>query len=51
MLPPHYAELGLGLSAVQHDRERREKEKERIENERRSCCSIELCLTGRAQEV
>lgn len=29
----------------------REKQKERIENERRSCCSLELCLTGRAQEV
>lgn len=52
--PPHYAELRLGLSAVQHKRERegeKEKEKERIENERRSCCSIELCLIGRAQEV
>lgn len=50
--PPHYAELRLGLSAVQHNREgEKQKEKERIENERRSCCSIELCLIGRAQEV
>lgn len=50
--PPHYAELRLGLSAVQREREgEKQKEKERIENERRSCCSIELCLIGRAQEV
>lgn len=51
--PPHYAELGLGLSAVQRERERERnrKRKRGIENERRSCCSIELCLTGRAQEV
>lgn len=53
-MPPHYAGVRLGLSAVQHERERegeKEKEKERIENERRSCCSIELCLIGRAQEA
>lgn len=30
---------------------RAEKPKERIENERRSCCSLALCFTGRAQEV
>lgn len=29
----------------------KDKQKERIEHERASCCSIEPCLTGRAQEV
>lgn len=50
--PPHYAGTQAGsLSAAQHTGEgEKEKEKERIENERRSCCSVELCLTGGAQE-
>lgn len=38
------------ISSERRGRER-EKQKERIENERRSCCSMELCLISRAQEV
>lgn len=51
--PPHYAGTrAASLSAEQHKGEgEKQKEKERIENERRSCCFMELCLIGGAQEV
>lgn len=47
--PPHYTE---GWAFKQRSREAEKgKQKERIKHERASCCSIEPCLTGTAQEV